>query len=820
MSGQPGTELMASPGHAAIIPNAEKNAKPNQQPAPPPSRAPKPRSCVVCRTRKVRCDKQSPCSNCRRANIACVLPSSDRPPRWARRFDRPAAGEGMERIHYLEGLVKSLITQLEAARAVARSVAASSPSSAHEQVLDSGDKHSPGTSNVQNQFGRLVVQDSNDSWYLGNGFWSRVNDELDVLKSDAHNLPLEDSDLSSEDESVLDKTPSTLEHERPLQSHNLASPSPDLRGIHPLPSQIPFFLSVFDENVNTLAQVIHLPTVTKMIRGLRGDMTKLSPANEALMFSVYYAAVTSMDEDDVNMNFGATKADLNLKYRCGLEYALAKADFLNVPDLTLVQAFSIFLLLARRHDSPRFVWMMTGLAIRMGLALGLHRDGSHFPHLTPYEMEMRRRVWWVLCMIDVRASEDQGAEYTISFDSFDTKLPLNINNADIAPETKEMPDEREGLTDMSFTRVCIITSNATRKMLAHGSNIPNPDEQSRLVTEVHMGLERDYLQYSTESNPAYWLAVTLTRLVMAKMALLVYMPVLFSADENLSDELRSKLLVSAIETAEYNHALNCESSCRNWRWLFQSYTHWYAIVFILIEIHHRPWSPIVERAWVALHSVWLIPPQSKMNKDMRIWLPLRSLMARAKRHRHAEIERLQGNPEAARALEEQDACLPSPASPCPFPAGSNSTELFLHRWRQLVMTPAKTNTLSLPNDEAGAIIDPARLASQPVFTGSTEPYVDYSSSLAAPINATVVRSLGNGNNAAPPVPDVRFDQEHIQPNLDTIPWLWSDEGLSNAGLDSMDMTVDLDGGDVDWYSWVQSAKGAEYPPGFNSGPLG
>lgn len=57
-------------------------------------------------------------------------------------------------------------------------------------------------------------------------------------------------------------------------------------------------------------------------------------------------------------NFGSNKTDLNLRYRLGLELALAKADFLNVPDLVLVQALSIFLFLLRRHDSPRFVWMM------------------------------------------------------------------------------------------------------------------------------------------------------------------------------------------------------------------------------------------------------------------------------------------------------------------------------------------------------------------------------------------------------------------------------------------------------------------------------
>ena len=38
-----------------------------------------------------------------------------------------------------------------------------------------------------------------------------------------------------------------------------------------------------------------------MVRDLRrSDKADLTPANEALMFSIYYAAVTSMEEDDVS----------------------------------------------------------------------------------------------------------------------------------------------------------------------------------------------------------------------------------------------------------------------------------------------------------------------------------------------------------------------------------------------------------------------------------------------------------------------------------------------------------------------------------------
>jgi hypothetical protein len=130
--------------------------------------------------------------------------------------------------------------------------------------------------------------------------------QLDGLKMDTHGLLLGDSD-SSEDDTSTRKTQSTQELGRTpserhafLFRHNLSPFIRDLREFHPLPSQIPFLLDVFCENVNVFAQIVHRPSVEKMVRQLRGsDLTNLNPGNEALIFSIYYAAITSMEDDDV-----------------------------------------------------------------------------------------------------------------------------------------------------------------------------------------------------------------------------------------------------------------------------------------------------------------------------------------------------------------------------------------------------------------------------------------------------------------------------------------------------------------------------------------
>lgn len=538
-------------------------------------------------------------------------------------------------------------------------------------------------------------------------------------------------------------------------------------------------------------------------------------------------------------DFGCTKAELNLKYRLGLEYSLAKADFLNAPDIVLVQAFVNFLLLVRRHDSPRFVWMMTGLVIRMAQALGLQRDGSHFDHLTPFEIEMRRRVWWAVCVLDVRSSEDQGMDLTITTGSFDTKLPLNLNDADIEPDTKETPIERQNIADMTFSiisyEICIIVR---RLMAGLGRG-----DQSRLLNEIFEKLDQAYLQHSTEAgNIAYWVAVTSTRLVMAKMTLLIYLPILFSSpNEQLSDGLRTKLLISAIEVAEYNHSLNSEEACRRWRWLFQTYTHWHSTVYILIEISRRPWSSIVERAWVALHSKWLIPAQSKTNKNMRIWFPLRNLMAKARKYREVELDRLRGDIRAAVQLEIDDSKLPLPASSGPFPAG-NSSDIFRERWRKLVGITNEAQLRILPGETpATAAATPSTVlptgnAIQQGFDSVLMYGGDDSLSnlnfgsasltgqdLTNPTaNTNTTSSSGvttNSHNGMPQMqtenpayyapPAVPFDWPGGAPiDSDTLPWLWNETDPSMDVPTDMDIKMDLDT-EVNWYNWVESVKGME-----------
>lgn len=437
----------------------------------------KPRSCTTCRTRRVRCDKRSPCSNCRRANIACVVPSTDGPPRWARNLEkRPGVGiatplpvtpnitKVKERLRNLEGLMEQFSREIDEANAAvdtginvpSTSAGGSEPTVQRPTLIANIDS-------VPSQRGRFCGFNAH---YVTSSFWNKIDEELAGLREATQDFEQLDSE-SSENETLTQDNSILLRNQVPLEFGNFpfgSNANTTLDEYRPLASQIPYLLEMYESNVNFFVRVIHMPTLLQTTRSPK-LMATLALVDEALLFAVYYAAIASMEDSDVLSNFGSSRASLTAKYRFGLETCLARADFLNNPNITVIKALTLFLGLHRRHESPRFVWMMFGVVTRMAQYLGLHRDGAHSPHLSVFDVEMRRRVWWTMCLVDQKTSEDQGTHMVYASLDFDTKPPLNINDSDISPQTTVAPPERHGVTDMSFARISVALAEVHRYVI-------------------------------------------------------------------------------------------------------------------------------------------------------------------------------------------------------------------------------------------------------------------------------------------------------------------------------------------------------------------
>ena len=131
-----------------------------------------PRSCVTCRRRKVRCNKEEPCANCTKAGIECIFPAPGRAPRKSR---RPPDTELLARLKRLEGVVQSLGVQPDGTP-IENHRSVFSKERRLSQTGSDASSESNKRGSIDKPFGRLVINDDR-SRYVSNSFWTGMGDE-------------------------------------------------------------------------------------------------------------------------------------------------------------------------------------------------------------------------------------------------------------------------------------------------------------------------------------------------------------------------------------------------------------------------------------------------------------------------------------------------------------------------------------------------------------------------------------------------------------------------------------------------------------------
>jgi hypothetical protein len=70
--------------------------------------------------------------------------------------------------------------------------------------------------------------------------------------------------------------------------------------LQPLPSQMLFLWQIYMDNVDPFMKILHVPTMTKVIRELRGNYHSLGPNVKALVLAISLAALMSLENEEVS----------------------------------------------------------------------------------------------------------------------------------------------------------------------------------------------------------------------------------------------------------------------------------------------------------------------------------------------------------------------------------------------------------------------------------------------------------------------------------------------------------------------------------------
>jgi hypothetical protein len=236
-------------------------------------------------------------------------------------------------------------------------------------------------------------------------------------------------------------------------------------------------------------------------------------------------------------------------------------------------------------------------------------EGDQRTYTTPFEAEMRRRLWWQIFVLDTRIAEDEGSEPRILESQFHSKFPSRISDADLDPDMGKIPSNQVGKSEMLFSLVRLETSYFTRLLLfsdhfTEQNSYPimsTPQEKCEALDRFKERLELDYLSHCDTSIPLDFLTVESSRLILAKIKLTVTKPRNRDREQVLTQESFRETCVEILERAK---ALRLHERSRQWLWLFQTYIEWDALTYLFINLSLSPLGDGVVTAWTVAEDIF------------------------------------------------------------------------------------------------------------------------------------------------------------------------------------------------------------------------
>ncbi|GAQ43444.1 C6 transcription factor [Aspergillus niger] len=356
------------------------------------------------------------------------------------------------RIDRLENLVLSLMTNGSQAGGPAAALAAiSGNSSSTGSVPHTGDvdieddapnaPEESDTEQVTKSFGIMKV-DNNKSWYFSEAHWATVMHDITEVRNffQTHKKQYEEQAQKLEATKLpTDVSGSALLFgaTKPLSRAEIMSSFPSKYTTDML---IERYFSCYDPSTH----ILHGPTFQAQYNRHWEDPSQTCTVWIAMLFAMMRLAMLSYHRDgDEPPEFRGKSLDMAGTFRNLVAQCLTLADFTkSYPNLIESLIFHLHGDLCQTREADVSVWVLVGVITRLAMRMGYHRDSKMFPNITPFQGEMRRRVWSFVRQADLLCSSQIGLPNMIRTSDTDTELPRNLYDDDFDENCKELPPSR------------------------------------------------------------------------------------------------------------------------------------------------------------------------------------------------------------------------------------------------------------------------------------------------------------------------------------------------------------------------------------------
>jgi hypothetical protein len=289
----------------------------------------------------------------------------------------------------------------------------------------------------------------------------------------------------------------------------------------------------------------------------------------------------------------------------------------------------------RAFDLGRSTWSLYGLLMRSAQSIGLHRDGSHL-QLSVFNTEMRRRLWWLICVAEARAAEDHGVSILGSVsDPAATKWPSNLDDSDLSPDMTTLPKPKQKWTAVTFSLIILETTVRLPELYrtAQIASSARPDETfgSQILKDRMAHLDITYLRHCNRLIPAQLTTWLMARFLALKNSFVGIRTLKLPGNiSNHGYGATEEFLVTACEVLELTCQIQTEDLLQDFHWIFVTYVPYHPLTYVLWHLCVKPVGPNTKRAWKAVKQFLDLQTVRKdcMSRDVR-WTIVKILKRKA-----------------------------------------------------------------------------------------------------------------------------------------------------------------------------------------------
>ncbi|KAI4834195.1 hypothetical protein E4T44_08988 [Aureobasidium sp. EXF-8845] len=442
----------------------------------------------------------------------------------------------------------------------------------------------------------------------------------------------EDSEV--DDGPVPSETPQSMSAERLILGQSIVN----LSDQHPSTTCLIWLWKTYLENVDPVVKMLHMPTVQPLIFNAASDTIKqLRPNQEALLFSIYLIAVSSVpqcDQAKAERIMGQPVNKLIETYTGLAQQALINARFIQTPNFITLQALTLFLIAQRAKANPETMWQLTGVAVRTAQQLGYHRERAlRSPSVSVFQAELCRRLWWELAHLESFAAKQCGVTSIVSFKAlWDTDRPLNINDSDLHPQQISIPKEILGITEMSFCSARFEIGELTMASASPDKSAQDLGQIDAVIDDLQQRLDHRLFKYCDPSIPTHKMLRTFGRAAIARIKLTVRRRSMY-AKSGLSQQERDNTFMLCLQLAEAPNIFGKDKAIQRFLWQANAFFPLDAFMFMLGELAYRnvgePLPVPVETVWSEIEKAYESQPRLLHDESNAIYSAVRNLTLKA-----------------------------------------------------------------------------------------------------------------------------------------------------------------------------------------------